>query len=83
MLLGPLVAKALDLALDRFRPTVEALSESFEGAGGRVLVIGFGRFGQTVNQVLLAQGVEVTVIDRDVDRILEKRRWMLANRDDS
>jgi monovalent cation:proton antiporter-2 (CPA2) family protein len=69
MLLGPLVAKALDVALDRFRPAVETQDEDFEGAGGRVLVIGFGRFGQTVNQVLLAQGIEVTVIDRDVDRI--------------
>ena len=75
MLLGPLVAKALDMALDRLRPAVEAQSESFEGAGGRVLVIGFGRFGQTVNQVLLAQGIEVTVIDRNVDRIRSAGRF--------
>ena len=75
MLLGPLVAKALDLGLDRARPAPEALAESFEGAGGRVLVIGFGRFGQTVNQVLLAQGVEVTVIDRDVERIRGAARF--------
>jgi voltage-gated potassium channel Kch len=75
MLLGPLVAKAFDMALDRVRPPVEAQAESFEGAGGRVLVIGFGRFGQTVNQVLLAQGVEVTVIDRNVDRIRSAGRF--------
>ena len=35
----------------------------------RVLVIGFGRFGQIVNQALLAQGIDATVIDKDVERI--------------
>jgi CPA2 family monovalent cation:H+ antiporter-2/glutathione-regulated potassium-efflux system protein KefB len=75
MLVGPLVAKALDMALDRARPAAETHAESFEGAGGRVLVVGFGRFGQTVNQVLLAQGVEVTVIDKNVERIRGAARF--------
>ena len=31
------------------------MEEDFEGAGGQVLIIGFGRFGQIVSQVVLAQ----------------------------
>jgi monovalent cation:proton antiporter-2 (CPA2) family protein len=69
MLFGPVTAKALDGALARARAEPEPEPDTFDGAGGRVLVIGFGRFGQIVNQVLLAQGVDVTVIDTNVDRI--------------
>jgi Kef-type K+ transport system membrane component KefB/voltage-gated potassium channel Kch len=70
MLFGPVAAKLLDLVLVRLRraePAPEA--DTFDGAESRVLVIGFGRFGQVLNQVLLAQGIPVTVIDRDVERI--------------
>ena len=70
MLLGPVAAKALDERCSRARRAEPELEpDSFAGAGGRVLVIGFGRFGQVVTQVLLAQGVDVTVIDKDVERI--------------
>ena len=69
MLFGPVTAKALDGALARGQAEPEPEPDSFDGAGGQVLVIGFGRFGQVVNQVLLAQGVDVTVIDKNVDRI--------------
>lgn len=76
MLVGPLVAKALDVALDRARPPrPEPQPDDFRGTSGRVLVIGFGRFGQVVNQVLMTQGIDVTVIDRDVDRIRESARF--------
>jgi voltage-gated potassium channel Kch len=70
MLFGPVAAKLLDLSLTRLRraePEPEA--DTFEGSESGVLVIGFGRFGQVLNQVLLAQGVNVTVIDHDVERI--------------
>jgi len=33
------------------------------------IVVGYGRFGQTVAQMLLAKGVGVTVIDRDAEQI--------------
>lgn len=33
------------------------------------LVVGYGRFGQTVTQMLYAAGVSVTIIDRDVEMI--------------
>lgn len=71
MLMGPLLAKALDAVLTRALPASKApeMQEDYEGAGGSVLVIGFGRFGQVVNQVLLAEGHDVTVIDRNVARL--------------
>ncbi len=36
---------------------------------GRVLLIGFGRFGQVASQLLLARGVDVTLIDTDINMI--------------
>jgi len=53
----------------------ETLDEDFEGANGSVLVIGFGRFGQIVCQTLLAQGLPVTVIDHDAERIKSASRF--------
>ena len=38
-------------------------------ACGSVLVIGFGRFGQIVSQPLLLRGVDVSIIDNDVEMI--------------
>lgn len=40
-----------------------------EGLEGSVLMIGFGRFGQVVSQALLARGVDVSIIDADVEMI--------------
>ncbi|MBK0063615.1 MULTISPECIES: monovalent cation:proton antiporter-2 (CPA2) family protein [unclassified Acinetobacter] len=36
---------------------------------GNVLLIGFGRFGQVASQLLLARGVDVTLIDTDINMI--------------
>jgi len=47
----------------------------FSDADGRVLVIGFGRFGQVVSQFLMARGIDVTAIDRDADQIRAARRF--------
>jgi voltage-gated potassium channel Kch len=76
MLLAPLSAKALDLALARRRAArPEPEPDDFEGVHGRVLLVGFGRFGQVVDQILLASGIAVTVIDRNVDRIRAAARF--------
>jgi len=40
-----------------------------EELNGSVLVIGFGRFGQIASQPLLLRGVEVSIIDNDVEMI--------------
>jgi len=42
---------------------------------GRVLLIGFGRFGQIAAQLLLSRGVDVSMIENDPDRIREAGRF--------
>lgn len=42
---------------------------------GRILVIGFGRFGQIASQILLSKGVELIVIDKEPDRIRDAGRY--------
>ncbi|MDG5488093.1 cation:proton antiporter [Sphingomonas sp. BGYR3] len=37
--------------------------------GASAIVVGYGRFGQTVAQMLIGQGIAVTLIDRDVQMI--------------
>jgi monovalent cation:proton antiporter-2 (CPA2) family protein len=67
MALTPLLAAlAPKLAGTRAAPQRE---ESFDGVKGSVLIIGFGRFGQVVSQLLLPQGIDVTTIDNDVEMI--------------
>jgi glutathione-regulated potassium-efflux system protein KefB len=68
MALTPLVV----LLLNRFTPPAEVSREGVEDAAdlnGRVLFIGFGRFGQVVSQALLARGVDVSLIETDVEMI--------------
>ncbi|WP_414475063.1 monovalent cation:proton antiporter-2 (CPA2) family protein [Microvirga sp. M2] len=82
MLLGPifstLVEKALLARPERSTgPGVEDLLGQEGDLSSRVLVIGFGRFGQIVNQVLLAQDIDATVIDNNVERVRDAARFGL------
>jgi monovalent cation:proton antiporter-2 (CPA2) family protein len=79
MLVGPVAAKGLDKLLEARRAR-EGVAEApatdvVESAEARVLVIGFGRFGQILTQVLLAEGIPVTVIDKDVEQIRAASRF--------
>lgn len=69
MVLTPFVI----MAVARLMPTPEAVSldgiEAPDGLTGNVLIVGFGRFGQIVSQPLLARGLEVSIIDNDVEMI--------------
>jgi glutathione-regulated potassium-efflux system protein KefB len=40
-----------------------------DGLQGRVLMIGFGRFSQAASQSILARGIEISIIESDVDMI--------------
>jgi len=51
------------------------LVESFSGAKPVVAVLGFGRFGQVVGQMLMAEGLEIVAIDHDADRIEMARKF--------
>jgi glutathione-regulated potassium-efflux system protein KefB len=73
MLLGPLISRAVDALVQRIERAKNLagprVDEDFSDAKGKVLVIGFGRFGQIVNQMLLTSGHDVTVIDNDIEMI--------------
>ncbi len=77
MVAGPLVANGIQRWSDRVRPAGEQPPAEVvpDGARGNVLVIGFGRFGQMVVQVLLRERVDVTVIDNDIERIRNAARF--------
>ncbi|WP_298965693.1 monovalent cation:proton antiporter-2 (CPA2) family protein [uncultured Methylobacterium sp.] len=78
MIVGPIAAKAIDGALARRTVPDQEPDASFEGpenAEARVLVVGFGRFGQILTQILLARGLSVTVIDKDVEQIRSATRF--------
>ena len=77
MVAGPLVANGIQRWSDRVRPAGEQPPAEIvpDGARGNVLVIGFGRFGQMVVQVLLRERVDVTVIDNDIERIRNAARF--------
>jgi glutathione-regulated potassium-efflux system protein KefB len=74
MALTPLVL----IAVDRLIPPEgkdENGVERPEGLHGAALVIGFGRVGQIASQLLLARGVEVSLIEKDPDRIRDAARF--------
>lgn len=78
MVLGPVAAKLLEILIARQearRPAPAFDPSVFDDVHGSVLVIGFGRFGQLTTQVLMADGVDVTVIDKDVSRIQAAARF--------
>ncbi|MBG6071952.1 MULTISPECIES: glutathione-regulated potassium-efflux system protein KefC [unclassified Polaromonas] len=71
MLISPLLLVAIDkLLLPRYakgkKPTLEEISEPQEAP---VIIAGFGRYGQIVGRMLLAQGISATVLDHDADMI--------------
>ena len=74
MALTPLILIAADRWLKDEPVSMDGV-EAAEGLKGRVLIIGFGRFGQIASQMLLAQGIEVSLIDNDPDRIREAERF--------
>ena len=73
MILTPLVARLAPL-LTRRVAAAEPV-EDFSGARGSVLLIGFGRVGQVMAQILLRQGVRLTIIDTDVEQMEAAARF--------
>jgi CPA2 family monovalent cation:H+ antiporter-2/glutathione-regulated potassium-efflux system protein KefB len=63
----------LMMATRRFREVpIERQDQKREGPqsdGANALVVGYGRFGQTVAQMLIASEIPVTLIDRDIEMI--------------
>jgi CPA2 family monovalent cation:H+ antiporter-2/glutathione-regulated potassium-efflux system protein KefB len=53
----------------REEPDVLETREGPRADGANALIVGYGRFGQTVAQMLLAAGIPVTLIDTDTEMI--------------
>jgi len=73
MLISPLLLVLLDRVLLRryaqlksAKPQAEEISEPQEAP---IIIAGFGRYGQIVSRVLLAQGIPTTVLDHSVDML--------------
>ena len=71
MLISPLLLVLLDRVLLRRyakvkAPTADEISEPQEAP---IIIAGFGRYGQIVSRVLLAQGLRTTVLDHSVDML--------------
>ncbi len=72
MLISPLLLVLLDRVLLRryarlkITPQAEEISEPQEAP---IIIAGFGRYGQIVSRVLLAEGIHTTVLDHSVDML--------------
>ena len=77
MLLSPLLLVAIDKwLLPRLgalgKPALDEISEQQDAS---VVICGFGRYGQMVGRVMLAQGLRVTVLDHDADTVEGLRQF--------
>ena len=68
MILTPFAIIVLRAVTPKDELTLEGVDVA-AGLNGSVLIIGFGRFGQIVSQPLLLRGVDVSIIDNDVEMI--------------
>lgn len=79
VVLSMVLTPILGVVFKRFTQTKNEISlenvNVAEGLSGRILLIGFGRFGQVASQLLLARGVDVTIIDNDIDMIQNAEKF--------
>ena len=77
MLLSPLILVAIDkLLLPRFANCgVEKPDEISEQQEAPVVIAGFGRYGQIIGRLLIAQGYKCTVLDHDAEMIEAARNF--------
>jgi glutathione-regulated potassium-efflux system protein KefB len=68
MVLTPLAMLVLPYLLPKEELSLDGIDQA-EDLSGSVLVIGFGRFGQIASQPLLLRGIDVSIIDNDVEMI--------------
>lgn len=68
MALTPLAVILLERLLPPEKESMDGIEEAAD-LHGRVLFVGFGRFAQVVSQPLLAKGIDVSIIEIDVEMI--------------
>ena len=79
IVLSMVLTPILGIVFKRFTETKDQINldnvNIAEGLSGSMLMIGFGRFGQVTSQLLLARGVDVTIIDNDIDMIQNAEKF--------
>jgi glutathione-regulated potassium-efflux system ancillary protein KefC len=77
MLVSPLILVAIDrLLLPRYANCgVPKMEEIAEPQSASIIIAGFGRYGQIVSRVLLANGIAATVLDHDAEMIETARKF--------
>jgi len=77
MALTPLALILHDFLQARFqaRSGSQRAEDTIESQDARVIIAGFGRFGQIVGRVLLSSGVKATVLDYDPEQVDVMRRF--------
>lgn len=68
MVITPFAIAGLRFLMPRQVQSMEGV-ETADGLSGRILIIGFGRFGQIASQPLLAMRHSVSIIDNDTEMI--------------
>jgi glutathione-regulated potassium-efflux system ancillary protein KefC len=71
MLISPLILVVIDrLVMPRFANcNVPQLEEISELQNAPVIIAGFGRYGQMIGRLLMAEGIPATVLDHDAEMI--------------
>ncbi|MDJ0930257.1 cation:proton antiporter [Breoghania sp.] len=71
LMMTPIVCAVFDRIAERLRARGVApeIVESFDEAKASVLICGFGRFGMVAAQMLAAEGISITAMDRNARRI--------------
>lgn len=77
MMTTPLLMKVIDKILFHRYNTGEESEEKphVEDDQPQVIVVGFGRFGQVVGRLLMANKMRITVLERDVSAVSLMRRY--------
>ncbi|MBS0848295.1 glutathione-regulated potassium-efflux system protein KefB [Citrobacter sp. JGM124] len=77
MMTTPLLMKVIDKILFRRYNSVEESDEKphVEDDEPQVIIVGFGRFGQVIGRLLMANKMRITVLERDVSAVSLMRRY--------
>ncbi|AVY97346.1 glutathione-regulated potassium-efflux system protein KefB [Enterobacter sp. RHB15-C17] len=77
MMTTPLLMKLIDKSLSRrFNPPEdEAETPWVEDDKPQVIVVGFGRFGQVIGRLLMANEMRITVLERDISAVNLMRKY--------
>lgn len=77
MMTTPLLMKLIDKLLSRRFNTPEDEDEApwVEDDQPQVIVVGFGRFGQVISRLLMANKMRITVLERDISAVNLMRKY--------